>query len=100
MSVFLPHHLSKPVSKGSLRRWLRAAFRTWQRRKMLASLSALDDRTLHDIGLHRTEIAHAVETLDGAETRIPFAALMPRGKTEQRPVDMNIKGRSSLRLSE
>lgn len=67
MSVPMPCHVTEPVANGPLRRWLRAALKKWQRRKMIASLSSLDDRTLHDIGIHRSEIARAVDGLDSAK---------------------------------
>ncbi len=37
-------------------RALRSAARNWKRRKMIAALDALDDRTLQEIGVHRAEI--------------------------------------------
>lgn len=59
-----------PESIGIIKRWLRASFRKWHRRKMIASLSALDDRTLWDIGIHRSEIERAVDGLSDAELRM------------------------------
>lgn len=82
MSVPMPRHVTEPVANGPLRRRLRAAFKSWQRRKMMAALSALDDRTLRDIGIHRSEIARAVDGLSGAGGLM--AAPMPRGKVAQR----------------
>lgn len=67
MSIEVSQHLVTHSSNGPLRRWLRAAIKKWQRRKMIASLSSLDDRTLHDIGIHRSEITRAVDGLDSAE---------------------------------
>nr|WP_290917238.1 DUF1127 domain-containing protein [Hyphomonas sp. 34-62-18] len=79
MSVPMLRHVTEPVANGPLRRWLRAAFKSWQRRKMMASLSALDDRTLHDIGIHRSEIARAVDGFDGIGGRmVPLVSSMPR----------------------
>jgi len=37
---------------------------------MIASLSALDDRTLWDIGIHRSKIERAVDGLSDAELRM------------------------------
>lgn len=48
---------------GLLRPWLRAAFRRWQRRKMIAALEAMDDRLLRDIGVHRCNIPRVVDGL-------------------------------------
>ena len=57
-------------STGAITRWLRASFRKWRRRKMIASLCALDDRILWDIGIHRSEIERAVDGLNDAELRM------------------------------
>ncbi|MFX0547142.1 hypothetical protein ACEWPL_016520 [Roseovarius sp. S1116L3] len=51
----------------SLRRALRSAARNWKRRKMIAALGALDDRTLREIGLDRENIARMVEAFDDRE---------------------------------
>lgn len=96
MSVPMPCHVTEPVANGPLRRWLRAALKKWQRRKMIASLSSLDDRTLHDIGIHRSEIARAVDGLDGIGRCVaPLAAPMPRRSMAQRLDGLNSKGQSA-----
>ncbi|MDK3075660.1 DUF1127 domain-containing protein [Sedimentitalea sp. JM2-8] len=43
------------------RRWMRVSCKKWQRRKMIASLAALDDHTLWDIGIPRNEIEATVD---------------------------------------
>ena len=44
-----------------LLRWWQSAVQNWQRRKMIAALEALDDRTLMDIGVHRGGIKRVVD---------------------------------------
>ena len=101
MSVPIPPHITEPVANGPLRRWLRAAFKSWQRRKMMASLSALDDRTLHDIGIHRSEIARAVDGLDGIGGRmVPLVSSMPRHGIAPRHGGLNTKDHSVALLRE
>lgn len=68
--------MSGPIRKHTPARSARRAFHTiilrgwqaalahWQRRRMIAALSALDDRTLRDIGIPRADIERVV---DGAE---------------------------------
>lgn len=46
------------------------AVRRWKRRKMIAALSGLDDRTLQDIGLWRGGIEDFVDSLSCAELRM------------------------------
>lgn len=70
---------------GLLRRWLRAASRQWQRRKMIATLEALDDWTLRDIGIHRGDIPRVVDGFDNRELgMVPFAPI-------SRPVETNVE---------
>ena len=66
-----------------LRRWLRTANRHWQRRKMIATLEAMDDRTLKDIGIHRGDIARVVDGFDDRELgMVPFAPASRPVETE------------------
>jgi uncharacterized protein YjiS (DUF1127 family) len=53
--------------------WMR--YLTWQmRRATRALLASLDDRTLEDIGLHRSEIDTVVNEIDGRGLRRPSRA--------------------------
>lgn len=55
-------------------RWWQSAVQNWQRRKMIAALESLDDRTLLDIGIHRGDIERVVDGFDGPELRmVPIA---------------------------
>ena len=58
-------------------RWWQSAVQNWQRRKMIAALEALDDRTLLDIGVHRGEIRRVVEGFNAAELRMAPIAPEP-----------------------
>ena len=53
----MPYRVVMPASNSGrmnvLLRWWKSAVQNWQRRKMIAALEALDDRTLMDIGVHR-----------------------------------------------
>jgi len=61
-------------SSRLLPRWFRSAIRAWRRRKMIALLSALDDRTLRDIGIHRAQIPRVVDRFEDHELRmVPLA---------------------------
>jgi uncharacterized protein YjiS (DUF1127 family) len=50
-----------------IRRWLQAAARNWKRRKMIASLEAMDDWLLRDIGIERGDIISVVNGFDERE---------------------------------
>ncbi|WP_418591565.1 DUF1127 domain-containing protein [Ponticoccus sp. (in: a-proteobacteria)] len=52
-----------PRKPGALRLWLRAAFRKFQRRKMIEALQGMDNRLLRDIGIERSEIPRLVDGL-------------------------------------
>ncbi len=54
----------------SLRRWLSAAARQWQRGRMNAALEAMDDRLLRDIGIYRSDIWRVVDGLSDRELRM------------------------------
>lgn len=61
-------------AESLLTRWRRAALRKWKRRKMTAALQALDDWTLADIGLHRSDIKRIVDAFDDRELgMVPLA---------------------------
>ncbi|SMX48782.1 DUF1127 domain-containing protein [Maliponia aquimaris] len=69
-----------------LRRWLSAATRDWQRRKMIAALSAMDDRLLRDIGIYRNDIARVVDGFIDRELRMtPVAENARRNETAYEP---------------
>lgn len=66
-----------------LRRWLRAANRRWQRRKMIAALEAMDDWILSDIGINRGDIPRVVDGFDDRELgMVPFAPAARPVETE------------------
>ncbi|WP_373310621.1 DUF1127 domain-containing protein [Seohaeicola zhoushanensis] len=52
---------------GAIRRWLRAVFHNWQRRKMIETLRSMDDRLLRDIGIERSDIPRVVDGLTDRE---------------------------------
>lgn len=56
--------------RGLLWRWLGAATRQWQRRKMIASLNAMDDWLLRDMGICRDHIPSVVVDLEDRERRM------------------------------
>lgn len=85
MSVHTKHQLSEhaltsasnPRRMSVISRWWQNAVQNWQRRKMIAALEALDDRTLLDIGVHRGEIRRVVEGFNDAELRMAPLAPEP-----------------------
>jgi len=80
--------LSSPKSAkrpGALRQLAKAAFRNWERRKMIATLHRMDDHLLRDIGIDRSDIPRVVE---GFSTR----------ELGMRPVSADVE-RASLRPS-
>lgn len=52
---------------GGIRKWLRAAYRNWQRNKLIAAFQSLDDTILRDIGISRGEIHSIVDGFDDNE---------------------------------
>ena len=54
----------------------RRIFRQWQRRKMIATLQAMDDHLLFDIGVSRGDIPRIVDSFTDRELgmRVPFRA--------------------------
>lgn len=63
------------AERASAGRWLHDVIRRWQRRKMIATLRAMDDRMLRDIGLARAEIPRVVEGFSSRELRmVPLAS--------------------------
>ena len=67
--------LTAPLTGWALRRW--EAYLAWRRyARTVRSLGALDDRTLHDIGLERSEITSYASR--GGEGRHPVDRFMPR----------------------
>lgn len=55
---------------NAMRGWLQAAVRSWQRRKMIASLQAMDDFLLRDIGIARADIIRIVNGFDERELKM------------------------------
>ncbi|WP_198144844.1 DUF1127 domain-containing protein [Pseudorhodobacter aquimaris] len=63
---------------GLLRRWLTRSARTWQQRKMIAALNAMDNWMLRDIGIERSDIERIVKGFDAHELRMtPLAPPKP-----------------------
>ena len=77
----MPYRVVMPASNSGrmnvLLRWWKSAVQNWQRRKMIAALEALDDRTLMDIGVHRGGIKRVVEGFNEAELRMAPIAPEP-----------------------
>ncbi len=67
-----------PRRAGPVRRWLAAAMLRWQRGKMIATLDAMDDRILRDIGIDRADIPRIVDDLSDRELRM--TPLAPHAK--------------------
>jgi len=67
-----------------IRRWLQAAVRNWQRRKMIASLEVMDDRLLRDIGIERADIVSVVNGFDERELMMaPLSTRQPSPTIDQ-----------------
>ena len=73
------------AENGLIRRWLGAAFRHWQRRKMIATLEAMDDRILRDIGLIRGDIPRVVQGLLDLEPESAPTASAARAERHTAP---------------
>ncbi len=70
----------KSSLRRTLGRWVKAATQSYQNKRMVAALDALDDRILRDIGLTRGEIHGVVYGYDDLElgmTPTPGAASGP-----------------------
>lgn len=75
MSIYITRQMIDPAfdtrrhddGGGLFQRLLRPAIRTWQRRKMIATLNSLDDGTLRDIGINRTDIPRIVDGFSNRE---------------------------------
>lgn len=77
-----------PQADGtSAGRWLKGVIRRWQRRKMIATLRALDDRMLRDIGLVRAEIPRVVEGFSSRELQMVPLAPKPESPASHGCVD-------------
>ena len=77
MSIYLTPQMLNPDFRpqqaserfGIIRRVSRSVVRKWRRRKLIATLEALDDRLLRDIGIVRGDIKHLVDGFDDRELR-------------------------------
>ncbi len=86
MSAHMKYHApDRAVTFASNSRWMNVILRgwqnavqNWQRRKMIAALEALDDRTLLDIGIHRGEINRVVDGFSDAGRRMAPIAPDPK----------------------
>ena len=59
---------------GLFRRLLTMSVTKWRRRKMIATLEAMDTRLLRDIGIERCDIESVVDGFDHRELRmVPLA---------------------------
>lgn len=67
------------AGNGILRRWITATIRKRRERQMIAALEALNDRTLRDIGLYRSEIPILVAGFSDRELGMSPPA--PRNRT-------------------
>lgn len=73
------------AGSGIFGQWLRAAIRQRQRRRMIAALQALDDRTLSDIGLYRGDIPRLVAGFSDSE--LGMSPPRRAGHSTQSPTD-------------
>lgn len=73
--------LKQPQRSGRLRRWLRVRLEQWKRRKTIAALNALDDRTLRDIGIQRCHIKRFGDSLTGIDSRISTPTGVPTDRS-------------------
>ena len=75
MSIYITRQMIDPASgkrgrdeaNGLFQRLFRSAARKWRRRKMIASLEALDDAILRDIGIYRADIPRVVDGFSDRE---------------------------------
>lgn len=75
------NHAPKREREGFLRRWLHSASHSWKRRKMIASLRAMDDHLLRDIGFSRDNIGRIVDGFNERELdMIPLARTPSKAK--------------------
>ena len=74
VSAMTPH---QPERNGRLERWIRVGWEKWKRRKLIATLNGLDDRTLKDIGVQRRHIEQFANRLCGVDSRISAPAGAP-----------------------
>lgn len=82
-------------SKDLVRRLFGSAIRNWRRRKMIATLEAMDDWLLRDIGLQRGDIRHTVYAFEDRELRmIPFAS--PADRLDDMTAQANWRSRAFL----
>lgn len=94
MSVYITPRMFSPADiaregdspASRFRRKFQTAVRNWKRRKMIAALQALNDRTLRDIGIDRSEIARVVDGFDDRELAMePMASQGATAKAEFEP---------------
>lgn len=79
-----PQHSPKKQRSGLILNWMNARVRNWKRRKMIATLQALDDRMLRDIGITRSEITNVVDGFNDRE--LNMAAIAPAAPTSKMPI--------------
>lgn len=60
--------------------WWNSVIQTWQRRKMIAALGALDDHILKDIGIPRGEIERVVDGFNARE--LGMQPVAPQGEKQ------------------
>lgn len=93
MSIYITRKMLKPdlepakprEGSGVGRGLLQSVVRKWRRNRMIASLQALDDRQLHDIGLNRGDIAGFVDRFNDRELQMePPAPAQPAGEKKNK----------------